>query len=97
MESKRTVTVELLGQRITVRTTETEEALQRNLTRINQVLQTLRARTDGVEPVRLFALGLLHLGREIDVLERTQVDWMTRVTGEVEERIARARRTLDEV
>lgn len=69
MEDKRTVTINLMGQQLTVRTTEPEESLQRNLDRVRETLQRIQVQTGTVDTVKLFALGLLHLGRELNVLE----------------------------
>ncbi|RMF12443.1 MAG: cell division protein ZapA [Candidatus Dadabacteria bacterium] len=69
MEDKRTVTINLMGQHLTVRTTEPEESLQRNLDRVRDTLQRIQVQTGTVDTVKLFALGLLHLGRELTVLE----------------------------
>lgn len=58
-----------MGQKLTVRTTEPEEVLQRNVDRVRHALDRIQAQTGAVDTVRLFALGLLHLGRELNVLE----------------------------
>ena len=69
METKRTVTVDLMGQKIAVRTTEPEETLEQNIARVQDALLRIKSQTGSVDTVRLFALGLLHLGRELNVLE----------------------------
>lgn len=94
MEEKRTVTVDLMGQRLTVRTTEPEETLRRSIDRINRVLEELRTGTDTVDTVRLFALGLLHLGREIDMLETKYMDLQDEVTDAVTSWTERVRQSL---
>lgn len=83
-----------MGQKLTVRTTEPEETLQRNIDRVKEALDRIQAHTGAVDTVRLFALGLLHLGRELNVLEhrynvmageiQAQLDgWMQQVQSSV--------------
>ena len=83
MATKRTITVELLGHRFLVRTTEPEEAVQEDRKRVEETLSTIRERTGIVDTLELFALGLLHLGREL----RMQEEKHNRFLEEIENRI----------
>lgn len=96
MDTKRTVTVELLGQRLTVRTTETEEALARNLGRLNGMLADMRAKTGVVDTARLFALGLLHLGREIDMYDESRGVWIEPFVHRIDDWTDRIHRALED-
>ncbi len=96
MDTKRTVTVDLLGHRLTVRTTEPEEALQRNIARVRDVLEQIQDGTDAVDSLRLFALGLLHLGRELDMLENRYSELSELFGDKLESWTATVHRTLGE-
>ncbi len=96
MDSKRTVTVELLGHRLTVRTTENEEALTRNVDRLNDLLVEMRSKTGVVDTARLFALALLHLGREIDMTKDMRNEWTEPLARRIEDMTDRIHRALEE-
>lgn len=96
MDSKRTVTVELLGHRLTVRTTETEEALARNLDHLNGLLTEMRSRTGVVDTARLFALALLHLGREINMTRTMQEERTEPLARRIDDLTDRIHRALEE-
>lgn len=69
MATKRSVTVELMGERLKLRTTEPEEALAEHVERVNTVLAEIARQSNAVDTLRLFALGLLFMGRELNMLE----------------------------
>lgn len=79
MEAKRTVSINLYGQQLTVRTTESEESLQENVARIRNVLDDIQRHTGAVDTARLYALGLLHLGRELNMLETRYKDFCQQI------------------
>lgn len=64
-EPKRSVTVELLGQRFQVRTGEPETEVILDAQVVEAVLEEIRRRSGPLDSLRLYALGLLHLGREL--------------------------------
>lgn len=66
---KRSVTVELLGQRFQVRTQEPEWEVEQDARLVETVLDEIRRRSGSLDTLRLFALGLLHLGRELRMRE----------------------------
>lgn len=83
-----------MGQKLTVRTTEPEATLQHNLARVREALDQIQAQTGAVDTVRLFALGLLHLGRELNVLEHRYNDLQREFQSQIDAWSERVRTSL---
>lgn len=83
-----------MGQKLTVRTTEPEETLQHNVARVRAALEQIQAQTGAVDTVRLFALGLLHFGRELSVLEHRYNDLQREFGAQIDAWSQRVRASL---
>jgi cell division protein ZapA (FtsZ GTPase activity inhibitor) len=68
-ETKRSITVELIGHTFQVRTAEPESEVKEDARLVQSVLEEIRRRTGPMDLLRLYALGLLHLGRELRMRE----------------------------
>jgi len=76
MGQKRTITVEFLGQKYNLKTTESEDEVKEDLSLVEAVYREIQDATRSPDTLHLFVLTLLHLGRKLRLLEREHKEFV---------------------